>query len=120
MFALRDRPDDHSLAGFSHLALEGLAPEHARELLAFAIPGPMDERVRDRIVAETRGNPLALLELPRGMTYAELAGGFGLPGSHELSARIEASYQRQLASLYSPIRGSCCWSQPSIRPATLR
>ena len=48
-------------------------------LLDSAIPGRLDERVRDRIVAETRGNPLALLELPRGLTPAELAGGFGLP-----------------------------------------
>ena len=50
---------------------------------------PLDERVRERIVAETRGNPLALLELPRGLTPAELAGGFGLPDAPGLSGRIE-------------------------------
>ena len=57
-----------------------------------AIPGPFDERVRDRILAEMRGNPLALLELPRGLTYAELAGGFGTTGAQRLSHRIEESF----------------------------
>jgi DNA-binding CsgD family transcriptional regulator len=60
---------------------------------------PLDERVRDRIVAETRGNPLALLELPRAFTPAELAGGFGLPGALSLSDRIEESFQRRLNDL---------------------
>ena len=59
--------------------VEGLRDGDARALLGSVIRGPLDERVRDRIVAETRGNPLALLELPRGLTPAELAGGFGLP-----------------------------------------
>ena len=68
-----------ALAGLAELHVDGLADEDARALLASVIPGPLDERVRDRIVAETRGNPLALLELPRGRTPAELAGGFGLP-----------------------------------------
>jgi hypothetical protein len=52
----------------------------------------LDERVRDRIVVETHGNPLALLELPRGLTPAELAGGFGLPGAIPLAGRIENSF----------------------------
>jgi hypothetical protein len=47
--------------------------------------------------AETRGNPLALLELSRGLTPAELAGGFGLPGATPLAGRIEDSFARQLA-----------------------
>ena len=64
-----------------------------------AIPGRLDERVRDRIVAETRGNPLALLELPRGLTPAELAGGFGLPDARPLASRIEQSFLRRLESL---------------------
>ena len=62
-------------------------------------PGPLDERVRDRIVAETRGNPLALLELPRGRTPAELAGGFGLDGGPALSGRIEERFRERLAAL---------------------
>jgi DNA-binding CsgD family transcriptional regulator len=84
--------------------LHGLRPEHARALLATAIPWPLDESVRDRIVAETRGNPLALLELPRGLTYAELAGGFGLPGGRALSERIERSFRARLAPLPADVR----------------
>ena len=61
--------------------------------------GPLDERVRDRIVAETRGNPLALLELPRGRTPAELAGGFGLDGGPALPGRIEERFQERLEAL---------------------
>jgi DNA-binding CsgD family transcriptional regulator len=63
------------------------------------LPARLDERVLERIVAETRGNPLALLELPRGLTPAQLAGGFGLPGALSLSARIEESFTRRLAQL---------------------
>ena len=57
---------------------------------------PLDERVRDRILAETRGNPLALLELPRGLTPTQLAGGFGMPDAADLSERIEKSFLRRL------------------------
>ena len=75
---------------------EGLSDGDARALLDSAIPGRLDERVRDRIVAETRGNPLALLELPRGLTPAELAGGFGSAGRvRPLASRIEQSFLRQ-------------------------
>ena len=62
-------------------------------------PGRIDERVRDRIIAETRGNPLALLELPRGLTAAELAGGFGRPDAQPLASRIEQSFVRRLETL---------------------
>src|SRR6185295_5681921 len=68
--------------------------EDARALLATAVPGRLDERVRDRLIAETRGNPLALLELPRDMRAAELAGGFGGPGPLTGSS-IEAAFQRR-------------------------
>ena len=64
-----------------------------------AWPGRLDEQVRDRIVAESRGNPLALLELPRGLTPAELAGGFELPDATPLASQIEQSFLRQLESL---------------------
>src|SRR6201990_2230436 len=64
-----------------------------------ALPGPLDDRVRDQIVAETEGNPLALLELPRGLTPAELAGGFGLPDARALPGRIESSFPRRLKAL---------------------
>ena len=67
------------LAGLPELVVEGLRDSDARELLTSVVPGRLDQRVADQLVAEARGNPLALLELPRGLTPAELAGGFGLP-----------------------------------------
>jgi DNA-binding CsgD family transcriptional regulator len=87
------------LAGLPELAVEGLDVGDARALLGSVISGPLDERVRDRIVAETRGNPLALLELPRGVSAEELAGGFGLPDALPLSGRIEESFRRRLGAL---------------------
>src|ERR1700691_1264637 len=87
------------LAGLPELAVEGLGEEDARTLLDSGLTGPVDARVRDLIVAETRGNPLALLELPRGLKPAELAGGFGLPGAGPLPGRIEDSFRRQLEGL---------------------
>jgi DNA-binding CsgD family transcriptional regulator len=87
------------LAGLPELTVEGLPEDDARALLDSAITGPVDERVRDLIVAEARGNPLALLELPRGLALTELAGGFGLPGAVALPGRIEESFRRQLGDL---------------------
>jgi hypothetical protein len=92
------------LAGQSELMIGGLPAEHARALLDSALAGPLDARVRDLIIAETRGNPLALLELPRGLTPAELAGGFGLPAVTPLTSRIEASFGRQLDVLPAQTR----------------
>ncbi|MFE4591561.1 helix-turn-helix transcriptional regulator [Streptomyces laurentii] len=79
VFGTRVPGDD--LAGLPDLPVTGLSDADARTLLDSALTGPLDERVRDQIVAETRGNPLALLEIPRGLAVEELAGGFGLPGS---------------------------------------
>ena len=87
------------LAGLPELAVEGLEERDARALLDSALAGPMDTRVRDQIVAETRGNPLALLELLRELTPAQLAGGFGLPGPVPLAGRIEESFRWQLNAL---------------------
>jgi DNA-binding CsgD family transcriptional regulator len=87
------------LAGLPDLEVGGLPEADARALLDAALTGPVDARVRDEIVAETRGNPLALLELPRGVTAADLAGGFGLPGALPLTGRIEDSFRRQIAAL---------------------
>jgi DNA-binding CsgD family transcriptional regulator len=85
--------------GLPELPVGGLSDGDARELLDSVVPGPLDERVRDRIVAETRGNPLALLELPRGVTLADLAGGFGLPDAAGLPGRIEDNFRRRLEAL---------------------
>jgi hypothetical protein len=87
------------LAGLPELEVGGLGEADARALLEAALPGPIDARVRDQIVAETRGNPLALLELPRGLTVAELAGGFGLPAVVPLAGRIEESFGRRVGAL---------------------
>jgi DNA-binding CsgD family transcriptional regulator len=97
VFAARDPGDE--LAGLPELEVAGLDETDARALLESALAGPLDVRVRDLIVAETRGNPLALLELPRGLSTAELAGGFGLPGVAPLTGLIEDSFARQLAVL---------------------
>jgi len=97
LFATRDPGEE--LEALPKLAVEGLRDRDARALLVSAVRVPLDERVRERIVAETRGNPLALLELPRGLTPAELAGGFGMPDTPGLSGRIQDSFRRRLATL---------------------
>jgi DNA-binding CsgD family transcriptional regulator len=98
------RIPEEELAGFPELRVEGLAAADARALLRSALTGPLDARVRDQIVAETRGNPLALLELAQGATTSELAGGFGLPIVMPLSGRIEESFRQQLNVLPSASR----------------
>ena len=88
------------LAGLPELEVARAAGRATRgRCWTSALAGPLDARVRDLIVAETQGNPLALLELPRGLTPAELAGGFGLPGAAPLAGRIEDSFRRQLDAL---------------------
>lgn len=83
------------LAGLPKMAVRDLPEAAARTLLDSVLTGLIDGRVRDQILAETRGNPLALLELPRGLTPAELAGGFGLPGAVTLTGSIEKSFRRR-------------------------
>jgi DNA-binding CsgD family transcriptional regulator len=91
------------LAGLPELGVEGLREDDARALLDSALTGPLDARVRDQIIAEAHGNPLALLELPRGWTAAEMAGGFGLPGampvSDSISGTIEENFRRRIDAL---------------------
>jgi DNA-binding CsgD family transcriptional regulator len=87
------------LAGLPELTVEGLADGDARALLSSTLAGPLDAQVRDQIVAESEGNPLALLELPQGMTPAEMAGGFGLPGAVSPTGRIEDSFRRRFEAL---------------------
>ena len=97
LFATREVGD--ALARLPALPVEPLAHRDARLLLESALPARLDERVLERVVVETHGNPLALLELPRGLTPAQLAGGFGLPAAMPMSASIEESYRRRLATL---------------------
>jgi DNA-binding CsgD family transcriptional regulator len=99
VFAVRDPGDEQTFAGLPELTVRGLNDEDARALLRSAIAGRVDERVVDRIVAETRGNPLALLELPRGLSAAELAGGFGVSSTQPLSARLAQSFLGRVRSM---------------------
>ena len=111
-----------SCAGLPELELEGLADADAQALLASVIGGPLDERVRDRMVHETGGNPLALTELPRGLTPAQVAGGFGLPHVLGLSGRIEDSFLRRLDELPADTRRLLliAASEPVGDPALVR
>jgi hypothetical protein len=85
--------------GLPQLVIEGLEGPDARVLLDTVLTWPVDIRVREEIIAETGGNPLALVELPRGLTPGELAGGFGLPGALALPGRIEQTFQRRISAL---------------------
>jgi len=99
IFAVREPSGGHELAGLPALTVAGLDDADARALLASAVHGPLDPQVRDRIVAETGGNPLGLLQLPRGLSPAQLAGGFWLPSTRPLASRIEHSFSWQFQAL---------------------
>jgi DNA-binding CsgD family transcriptional regulator/tetratricopeptide (TPR) repeat protein len=103
IFAVRESTTEDGgmpeLDGLSTLPVTGLPDDVARALLVAAHHGPVDDQVLERVVAEARGNPLALLELPRGFTPTELAGGFGLTTGATLPHRIEESFRRQVAPL---------------------
>jgi DNA-binding CsgD family transcriptional regulator len=99
VFAVRDSGGDLLLDGLPELMIEGLPTDEARMLLDAMVPGPLDSEVKARILDEARGNPLALMELPRGMTPSELAGGFGLPDSRPLPSRIEQSFLQRVEAL---------------------
>ena len=102
LFAVREDPDERAFDTLPTLALGGLTDDDARELLTASVPGRLEERVRNRLIAETRGNPLALVELAGGMSQVELAGGFvrrsPLPG------RLHDHYLRRIAALPEPTR----------------
>src|SRR5215208_3774660 len=102
VFAVREPGQE--LQHVSGLEVHGLRDDDARKLLRRAVRSKVDERVRDRVIAETRGNPLALLELPRGLTPMELAGGFGVPGAEGLSGKIRESFVRRLETLTDDAR----------------
>ncbi len=98
------REPGEELATISELEVKGLVNSDARALLASAVVFKLDAQVRDRIVAETRGNPLALIELPQGLTARQLAGGFGLLDAEGLPGRIEESFVRRLGGLSEDTR----------------
>jgi DNA-binding CsgD family transcriptional regulator len=106
IFAVREPGAD--LDRLPELVVHGLREDDARQLLRSVVPWPLDERVAEQIIAETHGNPLALLELPRGLSPAQLAGGFGLPRTTPevlpLRGRIEDSFLRRVEALPSPAR----------------
>jgi DNA-binding CsgD family transcriptional regulator len=102
LFAVRGNSDE--LAGLPQLVVEGLRQPDARALVASVLTGPLDGGVRDRIVSETGGNPLALLELARGLTPAELAGGFGFPSAPPVAGRLEEGFRQQLDALPAETR----------------
>jgi DNA-binding CsgD family transcriptional regulator len=97
VFAART-PSDH-LVGLPELMLGGLPNADAAALLDLVLPGQTDARIRAQIVAETGGNPLALLELTRGLTPAELAMGFELPGAVSVVGKLEQAFERRVAGL---------------------
>jgi DNA-binding CsgD family transcriptional regulator/tetratricopeptide (TPR) repeat protein len=99
VFTVREPSDERELADLPELLLAGLQADDARALLAAVIPGPLDDRVRDRLIAETRGNPLALVELPRGRSTGELAGGFALPDAGTVPSQIEDHFRHRIAAL---------------------
>src|SRR3954452_15163049 len=99
VIAGREPMTGHDYDGLPDLLLRGLAEDDARTLLMRAVPGGLDDRVRDRIVAETRGNPLALLDLPGSMSAAELAGGFELLSETELPRHLEDRYLQRAEGL---------------------
>jgi DNA-binding CsgD family transcriptional regulator len=97
LFGAREVNDP--LAGLPELAVRPLALQDARTLLESVLPARLDEPILDRLVLETHGNPLALLEMPRGLTPTQLAGGFGLPTALPLSSQLEENFTRRLATL---------------------
>ncbi|HET7427612.1 MAG TPA: ATP-binding protein, partial [Gemmatimonadales bacterium] len=96
VFGVRQPSEAHEFAGLPELNLGGLKNGDARAVLESSWPGRLDERVRDRVIAESRGNPLALLELPRSVAQAERAGGFELPDGAPVAEYIERSFLRRL------------------------
>ncbi|WP_432535018.1 ATP-binding protein [Kineococcus arenarius] len=109
------------LTRLPELRLEGLPEREARELLDAEVRAPLDPRVRDRVVAEARGNPLALLELPRTVGPAALAGGYELPGG-SVSGALEASFRQRLSLLPPPAQAfaALASAEPTGDPDLLR
>ncbi|MDT5066561.1 MAG: hypothetical protein QOK02_2716 [Mycobacterium sp.] len=99
IFAGRPHAAEHELATLPELVVGGLQTQDARSLLAQVLPGRLDPHVRENILAEAGGNPLALLELPRALTPVEMAGGYGLASAKPLATRIEQTFEKRLSEL---------------------
>ncbi|MBV9943148.1 MAG: AAA family ATPase [Solirubrobacterales bacterium] len=99
IFSLREPITTQALDGLPQLSLQGLDQLDARALLSRAAPGPLDDRVRDRIIAETGGNPLALIELSQTMSRSERAGGFAPPAGGDLVSQLQERYMRRISAL---------------------
>lgn len=99
VFAVRASTPGETLVGLPELPVAGLTERDSRALLDSVLHGPLDQRVRDRILAEARGNPLALLELPRGLTATETAGGLVGPDARPVSSQIEQGFLRRVEAL---------------------
>ena len=102
LFAVREAGEEQLFPALPSLTLEGLTDDDAAALLTAAVAGQLDDQVRDRIVAETGGNPLRLLELPRELSPGELAGGFGVPHRSSSFAPMEEHYTRRIRALPPP------------------
>ncbi len=101
VFAIREGVDAQAFSGLPELVVQGLNEADAAAILDESLHGRLDPAVRKRLIADTHGNPLALRELPRAMTPAEMAGGFGLPTTSSISARLEEGFSRRIAQLPS-------------------
>lgn len=99
VFAVRSTSRTPELDGLPELEVPGLAPDDAAALLGSIVRASIDGRARDRIIAETRGNPLAILELPKSLTPEEIASGYVLPAGHALAGELEAGFRGRLLGL---------------------
>ena len=122
VFAVRQCHNEQDLKGLPGLVVQSLAAQDARALLESSVTGPLDEQVRDRIVAETRGKPLMLLEMARQLAPEELAGGFGVPDAVDVPAPLEEHFGRKLEMLPSATRWALlvAAAEPVLDPVVVR
>ena len=100
LFAVRQPAGElPALAGLPELAIAGLDEGAALELLASLVPGPLSPAVGARIVAETGGNPLALMEVALELSPAQLAGVELLPEPLPVGGSLEEAFGRRVSRL---------------------